>query len=33
MYLSNGNVLATGTFEEVRTVVPDFDKQAKIMGL
>ena len=33
VYLSNGNVLATGTFEEVRQVVPDFDHQAKIMGL
>jgi len=33
VYLSNGNVLATGTFEEVRKVVPDFDHQAKIMGL
>jgi ABC-type multidrug transport system fused ATPase/permease subunit len=33
VYLSNGTVLATGTFEEVRTAVPDFDNQAKIMGL
>ena len=33
VYLSNGNVLATGTFEEVRKAVPDFDYQAKIMGL
>ena len=33
VYLSNGNVLATGTFEEVRKAVPDFDQQAKIMGL
>jgi ABC-type multidrug transport system fused ATPase/permease subunit len=33
VYLSNGTVLATGTFEEVRNAVPDFDHQAKIMGL
>lgn len=33
VYLSNGRVLATGTFEEVRNAVPDFDHQAKIMGL
>jgi ABC-type multidrug transport system fused ATPase/permease subunit len=33
VYLSNGKALATGTFEEVRKVVPDFDFQAKIMGL
>ena len=33
VYLSNGKVLATGTFEEVRKALPDFDHQAKIMGL
>lgn len=33
VYLSNGKVLATGTFEEVRKAVPDFDHQAKIMGI
>lgn len=33
VYLSNGKVLATGTFEEVRKALPDFDVQAKIMGL
>ena len=33
VYLSNGKVLATGTFEEVRKAVPDFDHPAKIMGL
>lgn len=33
VYLSNGKVLATGTFEEVRKALPDFDRQAKIMGL
>ncbi len=33
VYLSNGKILACGTFEEVRKAVPDFDSQAKIMGL
>jgi len=33
VYLSNGKVLATGSFDEVRETVPDFDRQAKIMGL
>jgi len=33
VYLSNGKVLATGTFDQVRNSVPDFDNQAKLMGL
>ena len=33
VYLSKGKVLATGTFDEVRNTVPDFDRQAKLMGL
>ncbi len=33
VYLSKGKVLAVGTFDEVRKAVPDFDYQAKIMGL
>ena len=33
VYLSKGKVQAKGTFEEVRNTVPDFDKQAKLMGL
>jgi ABC-type multidrug transport system fused ATPase/permease subunit len=33
VYLCDGNILASGTFEEVREAVPDFDRQAKIMGL
>lgn len=32
-YLNNGCVEAVGTFEEVRTKVPNFDKQANLMGL
>ena len=33
VYLSKGVVLATGTFEEVRHALPDFDRQAKLVGL
>lgn len=33
VYLSNGKVLAIGTFDEVREAVPDFDRHAKIMGI
>jgi ABC-type multidrug transport system fused ATPase/permease subunit len=33
VYLSQGKILATGTFDEVRTSVPNFDQQAKLMGL
>jgi ABC-type multidrug transport system fused ATPase/permease subunit len=33
LYLSNGKMIATGSFEEVRSAVPDFAYQAKIMGL
>jgi ABC-type multidrug transport system fused ATPase/permease subunit len=32
-YLSNGKIEALGGFEEVRQLVPDFDAQAKLMGL
>ncbi|WP_223299395.1 ABC transporter ATP-binding protein [Candidatus Planktophila lacus] len=33
IYLENGKIVATGTFEEVRRTVPDFDRQAQLMGL
>ncbi len=33
VYMDKGKVLAKGTFDEVRTTVPDFDRQAKLMGL
>ena len=33
VYLSNGKVLAIGTFDEVRQAVPDFDSHARIMGV
>jgi ATP-binding cassette subfamily C protein len=32
-YLDKGRIEAEGTFEEVRTRVPNFDKQANLMGL
>jgi ABC-type multidrug transport system fused ATPase/permease subunit len=33
VYLQDGKILATGTFEEVRGLIPDFDHQAGLMGL
>lgn len=33
LYLEAGEILASGTFEEVRNAVPNFDKQAQLMGL
>ena len=33
VYLSGGKIIAKGTFDEVRKVLPDFDRQAKLMGL
>jgi len=33
IYLDKGEMLAKGTFDSVRTAVPDFDSQAKLMGL
>jgi ATP-binding cassette subfamily C protein len=33
IYMEQGEVKAAGTFTEVRTAVPNFDKQAKLMGL
>lgn len=33
VYMNRGKVIATGTFNEVRSAVPDFDRQAKLMGL
>ena len=33
VYMDKGRVLAVGTFTEVREGVPDFDRQAKLMGL
>jgi len=33
IYLEDGRVMTEGTFEEVRTAVPNFDIQANLMGL
>lgn len=33
IYMAQGKILARGSFEEVRNSVPDFDNQAKLMGL
>ncbi len=33
VYMSEGKVIATGSFDEVRKSVPDFNIQAKLMGL
>jgi ABC-type multidrug transport system fused ATPase/permease subunit len=33
VYMAEGKVMATGTFDEVRRSVPDFDRQARLMGL
>jgi ABC-type multidrug transport system fused ATPase/permease subunit len=33
VYLDKGKVIATGSFDQVRISVPNFDEQAKLMGL
>jgi ABC-type multidrug transport system fused ATPase/permease subunit len=33
IYLEDGKVISTGTFDEVRSQVSNFDKQARLMGL
>jgi ABC-type multidrug transport system fused ATPase/permease subunit len=33
VYMEKGRILATGTFEKVRSQVPDFDLQARLFGL
>jgi ABC-type bacteriocin/lantibiotic exporter with double-glycine peptidase domain len=33
IYLKSGEILGQGTFNEVRTQIPDFDQQANLMGL
>jgi ABC-type bacteriocin/lantibiotic exporter with double-glycine peptidase domain len=33
LYIENGKVVANGSFDEVRFQVPNFDRQAKLMGL
>jgi len=33
LYMDKGEIVARGSFDEVRNTVPDFDRQAKLMGL
>jgi ABC-type multidrug transport system fused ATPase/permease subunit len=33
IYMEKGKLLASGSFIEVRNLIPNFDKQAKLMGL
>jgi ABC-type multidrug transport system fused ATPase/permease subunit len=33
IYLENGRILESGTFDEIRRSIPNFDKQAQLMGL
>ncbi len=33
VYMESGRLVASGTFDEVREKVPDFDRQAQLMGL
>lgn len=33
VYLDKGRIIGTGTFREVRDLIPDFDHQARLMGL
>jgi ABC-type multidrug transport system fused ATPase/permease subunit len=33
LYLDQGRLIAQGTFNEVRNLVPNFDYQANLMGL
>lgn len=33
IYLNNGEIAASGTLQEVRDLIPNFDEQAKLMGL
>jgi len=33
VYMQDGQILAKGTFEQVRELIPDFDTQAQLMGL
>jgi ATP-binding cassette subfamily C protein len=32
-YLENGKIIATGNFNQLRTLVPNFDRQAELMGI
>ena len=32
-YIEDGKIIASGNFQDIRSKVPDFDRQAKLMGL
>ena len=32
-YMQGGKIIASGTFQEIRGLVPDFDRQANLLGL
>ena len=32
-YLDDGNLIMSGSFEELRRNIPEFDKQAQLMGM
>ena len=33
LYLSQGKILARGSFEEIRKIIPEFDHQAGLIGM
>ena len=33
LYMAEGKLVAVGSFEEVRQIVPNFDQQASLMGI
>jgi len=33
LYLHQGRLLASGSFDEVRASIPEFDQQAQLLGL
>jgi ATP-binding cassette subfamily C protein len=33
LYVENGRITATGKFDEIRMKIPNFDRQAKLLGL
>jgi ABC-type multidrug transport system fused ATPase/permease subunit len=33
LYISQGKIIARGSFEEIRKIVPDFDHQAGLIGM
>jgi len=33
VYMENGSIIASGSFEDVRKKVPNFETQAQLMGL